>query len=86
MIMLLVGGIITGVQSLLGIKPAPTNTTAPVSTALPSPSQPQAYPSPLTTDTRTDTDSYNGTDRVHVRGYYRKDGTYVRPHTRRTRR
>ena len=22
-------------------------------------------------------------DRVHVRGYYRKDGTYVRPHTRR---
>jgi hypothetical protein len=25
--------------------------------------------------------SYSG-DRVKVRGYYRKDGTYVRPHTR----
>lgn len=24
-----------------------------------------------------------GSDRVHVRGYYRRDGTYVRPHTRR---
>ncbi len=23
-----------------------------------------------------------GSSRVHVRGYYRKDGTYVRPHTR----
>jgi hypothetical protein len=23
-----------------------------------------------------------GSGRVHVKGYYRKDGTYVRPHTR----
>jgi hypothetical protein len=27
-----------------------------------------------------------GSGSVHVRGYYRKNGTYVRPHTRRTRR
>ncbi len=26
--------------------------------------------------------SYNTSGRVNVRGYYRKDGTYVRPHTR----
>ena len=26
--------------------------------------------------------SYTGTGEVHVKGYYRKDGTYVRPHTR----
>jgi hypothetical protein len=26
--------------------------------------------------------SYSSDGRVHVRGYYRKDGTYVRPHTR----
>jgi hypothetical protein len=26
--------------------------------------------------------SYSGGGTVHVRGYYRKDGTYVRPHTR----
>jgi len=29
----------------------------------------------------TYTHSYSS-DRVHVKGYYRKDGTYVRPHTR----
>ena len=28
------------------------------------------------------TGSYRRSDRVKVRGYYRKDGTYVRPHTR----
>jgi micrococcal nuclease len=28
-------------------------------------------------------DSYYDSDRVKVKGYYRKDGTYVRPHTRR---
>lgn len=27
-------------------------------------------------------DSYYDSDRVKVKGYYRKDGTYVRPHTR----
>lgn len=27
--------------------------------------------------------SYGGGGRTHVSGYYRKDGTYVRPHTRR---
>jgi hypothetical protein len=31
-----------------------------------------------------DSSSYSGSGgTVHVRGYYRKDGTYVRPHTRR---
>jgi hypothetical protein len=30
------------------------------------------------------TPSYSGGGTVHVRGYYRKDGTYVRPHTRRS--
>nr|UOP05335.1 hypothetical protein LVJ77_03820 [Conchiformibius kuhniae] len=30
--------------------------------------------------------SYSGYGTVHVRGYYRKDGTYVRPHTRSRRR
>lgn len=32
------------------------------------------------------TPSYSGYGTVHVRGYYRKDGTYVRPHTRSRRR
>lgn len=29
--------------------------------------------------------SYSGGGTVHVKGYFRKDGTYVRPHTRRRR-
>lgn len=37
----------------------------------PFPSTPPAYAPPP-----------SGSGRVHVRGYYRRDGTYVRPHTR----
>jgi endonuclease YncB( thermonuclease family) len=33
--------------------------------------------------TSTDTSPTNSGGTVHVKGYYRKDGTYVRPHTRR---
>lgn len=45
------------------------------------------YPeaSPAAAPERAPTSSYSSPytgDRVQVRGYYRKDGTYVRPHTR----
>lgn len=36
---------------------------------------------PSTYRTKTSSSTSNGT--VHVKGYYRKDGTYVKPHTRR---
>lgn len=42
------------------------------------PSPSYSLPSPPSSD------SYSGGGTVHVRGYYRKDGTYVRPHTRRS--
>jgi hypothetical protein len=43
-----------------------------------------AYPASATTRPSYDTPgrSTSSSGSVHVRGYYRKDGTYVRPHTR----
>lgn len=43
---------------------------------------PQPSYTPSYTPDRSYTPSYSGGS-VHVKGYYRKDGTYVRPHTRR---
>lgn len=38
--------------------------------------------STVTSSTRTYTPATSSNGTVHVRGYYRKDGTYVKPHTR----
>jgi hypothetical protein len=52
-------------------------------------SQPATYRDTLPTWSPTDlqyarpsSTSAGQTDRVYVKGYYRKDGTYVQPHTR----
>jgi hypothetical protein len=37
----------------------------------------------LHSSSRETTSSYSGGGTVHVRGYYRKNGTYVAPYTRR---
>ena len=42
---------------------------------------PKKVETPITEDTYTSSGSYSGKT-VHVRGYYRKNGTYVKPHTR----
>lgn len=43
---------------------------------------PPAYQPPVSRSPSYSPPSYSGGGSVHVRGYYRKDGTYVRPHTR----
>lgn len=48
---------------------------------LPNSSQPGTNTSSPSTYESSSSSSTAGTD-VHVKGYYRKDGTYVRPHTR----
>jgi len=50
-----------------------------LSSSTPTPTPYQTYESDYTTTTPT----YYGGGRVYVHGYYRKDGTYVRPHSRR---
>ncbi|KJU85477.1 hypothetical protein MBAV_002329 [Candidatus Magnetobacterium bavaricum] len=66
-----------------------------VSTPSPTPwdfSYPTPEPSPVHKELSlapTDTPTYRKhknehSDTVHVKGYYRKDGTYVQPHTRRS--
>lgn len=50
----------------------------------PRPSVPQRAETPPAPSTESSAvDSGSGGGSVYVRGYYRKDGTYVRPHTRR---
>lgn len=47
------------------------------------PSSSSSYSSPSSNySSSTYTPSYSSSKTVHVRGYTRKDGTYVRPHTR----
>jgi hypothetical protein len=48
--------------------------------AAPAPSSP---PPAYTPSSPSYTPSYSGDGTVHVRGYYRKNGTYVQPYTRR---
>lgn len=50
-------------------------------------SGPRYTPPPVyipTTPSYSYTPSYSGSKTVHVRGYYRKNGTYVQPHYRRS--
>lgn len=75
------------------IQPPPVKSESPAATVTtPSTNSYNSFaPSSNTYETnrtpnRTYTPSYSsGSGSVHVRGYYRKDGTYVRPHTRRSR-
>lgn len=54
----------------------PARFSAPISKPKPKPETPPSYTAPRSVPSSSDS------DRVQVKGYYRKDGTYVRPHTR----
>ena len=78
-IRLLIGSLLLAVCSCTApqtesVEPAAVSSTPPAATSTSSstwtaPARAQSAPS--------------SSGRVHVKGYYRKDGTYVRPHTRR---
>jgi hypothetical protein len=58
--------------------------------APPKPLPPLAVPAPApartaTPEYSTGSGGYSGSGSVNVKGYYRKDGTYVRPHSRSSR-
>lgn len=69
----------------------PSSTSKPASKPTPLSPAPRASPSPVTVPTEWARNEYqnarkapsSGGGRVYVRGYFRKDGTYVRSHSRR---
>ena len=84
LILLIISGIVSGFQSLLGINSKPAEPTQTYSeTVISNSSLPLVSSTPTQSYSGDEAGGYDDRGRVHVRGYYRKDGTYVRPHTRR---